>query len=121
MPLPVGGGARAGSSPPPAPHPTPPPPPSPSDILLWNTFGESDNFALLRGHKNAVLELAWSPDGGALFSASADGTAAMWDAESGERTRSFLAGGGGGGRKGAAAKILNSVCAVGAAQLATAR
>ena len=32
-------------------------------VVLWNTQGECVNYGLLRGHKNAVLDLAWSHDG----------------------------------------------------------
>ncbi|MGW8250937.1 MAG: WD40 repeat domain-containing protein, partial [Anaerolineales bacterium] len=37
----------------------------------------------LRGHSSDVWDLAYSPDGGQLASASLDGTAKLWDAESG--------------------------------------
>jgi Prp8 binding protein len=80
------------------------------DVLLWgNLGGECDNYALLRGHKNAVLELAWAADSGSVFSASADRTVAMWDAESGVRGRTFAG----------HTRIVNSVAASrrGAAQL----
>ncbi len=38
----------------------------------------------LRGHTNNVLSVAWSPDGKQLATASADETAKVWDAASGQ-------------------------------------
>ena len=95
----------------PAPAPTPP--------LSLNLTMQGDNFSVLRGHKNAVLDLCWAPSGGLLFSASADGTAAVWDAESGARVRTLTRGLAAGGSRGAAGRILNSVAAVGDTQCAT--
>ena len=42
---------------------------------------------MLAGHKNAVLEVHWLPDGQSLASASADKTVALWDANKGKRTK----------------------------------
>ncbi|KAL6064764.1 U5 small nuclear ribonucleoprotein 40 kDa protein [Balamuthia mandrillaris] len=58
-------------------------------IFLWDVYGECENYAVLDGHKNAVLELHWSTDGDRLYSASADKTAASWDAEVCRRLRKF--------------------------------
>lgn len=67
--------------------------------VLWNVYGECENYGVLTGHKNAVLELHWSSDsrcGGVrraldvadrpvlrsmIFSCSADQTVAVWDTE----------------------------------------
>jgi WD40 repeat protein len=46
-------------------------------IILWNYYAGTP-IAELIGHKKAVYELAFSPDGGALVSASADGTLLFW-------------------------------------------
>jgi Prp8 binding protein len=72
------------------------------DILLWNVFGESDNYGTLAGHKNAVLDIAWSSDGSRLYSVSADKGGAIWDAETGTKVRGLPG----------SDKILNAVSAV---------
>ena len=45
--------------------------------------GDCKNFAVLRGHKNAVLDLQWTPDGTQIISASPDRTLRAWDVEAG--------------------------------------
>ena len=42
--------------------------------VLWDIAGESKNYNMLTGHKNAVLEVKWSPSSGSLVSCSADKT-----------------------------------------------
>ncbi|KAF2273393.1 cell cycle control protein-like protein cwf17 [Westerdykella ornata] len=56
-------------------------------ILLWHSSGACENYGLLPGHKQAILDLHWSRDSKVLFSASADMTLASWDVETGERIR----------------------------------
>lgn len=57
-------------------------------VLLWRIDGDSgENIATLRGHHKAVVELAWNDD--YLVSASADRVAAVWDWETGLRTRAL--------------------------------
>ena len=51
-------------------------------LFLWSTFGECENLAALLGHKGAVLEVCYSATGDRVFTASADKTVNMWDAES---------------------------------------
>src|SRR6185503_8367966 len=41
----------------------------------------------LKGHRESVSSVEWSPDGKLVLTASYDGTAALWDPESGERRR----------------------------------
>ena len=67
--------------------------------LVWSLRAGCDNTALLRGHKNAVTDVKWlAPGGGAsadggeglrVCTASADRTAALWDAETAVRIRSY--------------------------------
>jgi protein HIRA/HIR1 len=45
--------------------------------------------AALRGHHNNVTDLAWSPSGGLLASASLDNSVIVWDAASGHRVRTL--------------------------------
>ncbi|KAJ4366360.1 hypothetical protein N0V83_007996 [Neocucurbitaria cava] len=56
-------------------------------ILLWRSTGSCENYGILSGHKQAVLDLHWSRDSQVLFSASADMHLASWDVETGERIR----------------------------------
>eukprot|EP01126_Amoeba_proteus_P021599 TRINITY_DN2197_c0_g1_i3.p1 TRINITY_DN2197_c0_g1~~TRINITY_DN2197_c0_g1_i3.p1 ORF type:complete len:205 (-),score=24.16 TRINITY_DN2197_c0_g1_i3:471-1085(-) len=48
-------------------------------IFLWEVHGDCSNYAVLKGHKNAILEVMWSTDSQNLYSASADKTAAVFD------------------------------------------
>ena len=56
-------------------------------ILLWRSSDTCENYGILTGHKQAVLDLHWSRDSKVLFSASADMYLASWDVETGERIR----------------------------------
>lgn len=55
--------------------------------MLWRSSGACENYGILSGHKQAVLDLHWSRDSKVLFSASADMHLASWDVETGERIR----------------------------------
>jgi len=59
-------------------------------IMLWNTYGQSENYGTLTGHKGAVLDLRWSRDSRTIYSASADMTIANWDLETGLRVRKHV-------------------------------
>lgn len=56
-------------------------------ILLWNTYGDCENYAQLDGSKGAVLDLRWSGDSKSLYTACADGEVSTWDVHSGTRLR----------------------------------
>lgn len=56
-------------------------------ILLWNTYGDCENYAQLDGSKGAVLDIQWSGDSRSLYSACADGEVSTWDVRSGLRMR----------------------------------
>lgn len=58
-----------------------------SSTVLWNTYGQCENYGSLTGHRGAILDLQWSRDSKVIFSASADMTLASWDLESGQRLR----------------------------------
>lgn len=57
--------------------------------MLWNVYGNCNNYAQLKGHGNAILELDWSIDATHIFSASADKSVFIWDAELGSRVKKF--------------------------------
>jgi WD40 repeat protein len=40
------------------------------------------NYSLMRGHKNSILEMHWTPDGDNLLTCSPDKTIRLWDAYS---------------------------------------
>jgi Prp8 binding protein len=42
---------------------------------------------VLKGHSNAILEVAWTYDERGVVSASADKTVFLWDVETGQRAR----------------------------------
>lgn len=56
-------------------------------IMVWGVYGDCENTCTLKGHKQAVLQIAWSADSSQLWSASADGTAMLWDVERGVRMK----------------------------------
>lgn len=66
-----------------------PPPGACADfhLVLWRSSGTCENYGILTGHKQAILDLHWSRDSKVLFSASADMQLASWDVETGERIR----------------------------------
>ncbi len=59
-------------------------------ILLWNTFGDCSNFGELVGNKGAVLDLQWSGDSKAIYSACTDTHVSTWDIETGQRARRHI-------------------------------
>ena len=61
---------------------------------LYTHKGERESFLRSRGHADAVHGVAWQPGGsGLLLTASADRTAALWDARSGQCCLRLPAGG----------------------------
>ena len=58
-----------------------------TNLVLWHTNGDCQNYGILAGHKGAVLDLHWSRDSRVVFSASADLHLASWDVETGQRIR----------------------------------
>lgn len=53
--------------------------------VLWNVQGDCDNYMVLKGHRNAVLDLCWTTDGQHIISASPDKTVRAWDAMTGKQ------------------------------------
>ncbi|KAI1305286.1 U5 small nuclear ribonucleoprotein 40 kDa protein [Halotydeus destructor] len=58
-----------------------------TQLFLWNTYGECENYAALRSHKGSILELDYSADGDYLFTASTDRTICYWDSLTGARIK----------------------------------
>ncbi|KAK0400459.1 hypothetical protein QR680_015256 [Steinernema hermaphroditum] len=58
-------------------------------ILLWNVFGDCENFSHFRGHTGAVMDLHFNADDSHLFSCSTDKTVRVWDMETGVCNRKF--------------------------------
>mmetsp|Transcript_1341 Transcript_1341/g.2170 ORF Transcript_1341/g.2170 Transcript_1341/m.2170 type:complete len:355 (+) Transcript_1341:82-1146(+) len=57
-----------------------------NNIFLWNTYGECENYNVLSGHKNAVLEVQWGTNN-TICSCSADKSVGLWDSNKGSRLR----------------------------------
>ena len=57
-------------------------------IFLWRPFHpECENFAVLHGHKSAILELHWSSDCERIVTASPDTTVRAWDVATGDQVK----------------------------------
>lgn len=55
--------------------------------LCNQVHGECQNYGLLHGHKQAVLQLQWTYDSANIWSCSADKSVMYWDAEVGKRVK----------------------------------
>jgi WD40 repeat protein len=55
--------------------------------VLWEVSGSCANVNVLKGHKNAVIDICWSPSGDRIVSASADKTVSIWEPCPGRRVR----------------------------------
>ena len=58
--------------------------------MLWDVYNDCYNFAAIKAHKNAILELQWAADSSKVFACSADKTASVWDVESQKRVKKML-------------------------------
>lgn len=59
-------------------------------IFLWDVYRDCTNYATIKGHKNAVLELQWSLDGTRIYTCSADKTLSCLDVETCKRIKKFV-------------------------------
>lgn len=48
-------------------------------ILLWNVYGECENWAMLTGHGGAIMDLNFTSDGTELITCSTDKSVCVWD------------------------------------------
>lgn len=55
--------------------------------VLWNVYGECENFAVLSGHTGAIMDMQLSTDGDTIYTASTDKTICLWDMKSGNRIK----------------------------------
>merc|ERR1712139_405881 len=56
-------------------------------ILLWRVFtSDCENYMLLQGHRNTVLELHWTQND-KVISCSPDRTVRAWDVQKGEQVK----------------------------------
>lgn len=57
-------------------------------VFLWRPLHpECENFAVIRGHKSAILELHWSGDSERIVTASPDATVRAWDVAVGTQVK----------------------------------
>ncbi|GMT05154.1 hypothetical protein PENTCL1PPCAC_27328, partial [Pristionchus entomophagus] len=57
------------------------------NILLWNVYGECDNYSTLKGHTGAIMDVHWSTDSDNLFSCATDKMVRVWDMATGQCIR----------------------------------
>ena len=60
-----------------------------SQIFLWNVYGDCENFAVIKGHSGAVMDINFNTDASIIVSASTDKTVRVWDMETGACQRRF--------------------------------
>ena len=58
-------------------------------IYLWNTYGECENYAVLKGHTGAVMDVHWDSGDDYLYTCSTDKTLRVWDMDTGVCVRKF--------------------------------
>ncbi|KNC86019.1 U5 small nuclear ribonucleoprotein [Sphaeroforma arctica JP610] len=56
-------------------------------VFLWQSTGECENYMVLSGHTNAVMQVDFASGGGELLSCSADKFLALWNVSTGERIK----------------------------------
>jgi WD40 repeat protein len=57
-------------------------------IRIWDV-GSRSELRRLEGHADQIFNVAWSPDGTLIASASFDGTARLWSTRTGESLRTL--------------------------------
>ena len=61
-----------------------------STCLLWNAGGTCNNFNILSGHKNAILDVKFTNDSEKVITASADYNCGVYDVTTGDRIKRFM-------------------------------
>jgi WD40 repeat protein/transcriptional regulator with XRE-family HTH domain len=59
------------------------------DAALFESLEHLYNLQVFRGHTREIYSVAFSPDGAYILTGSQDGTARLWDAQTGQEIRQF--------------------------------
>ncbi len=58
-------------------------------ILIWNVYGECENWTNLLGHTGAIIELKFNDDGSEIVTCSTDKSLCLWDLLSLQKIKKF--------------------------------
>lgn len=58
-------------------------------IFLWNVYGECENFAVMKGHTGAILQLDFTSGSDQVVTCATDSLLMLWDVATGERVRKY--------------------------------
>lgn len=58
-------------------------------IMLWNVYGECENWVTLTGHTGAILDMKWNSTGDYLLTGGTDKSVCLWDVQTCTRLKKF--------------------------------